>query len=298
MATKSPDTRRFDRLSKQRIDYTDLPGGGSRARMTITLPNGKSYTFVEDVTPTDISTYEAQIAGAEIGYAIQEVGWNGVDEVGSFFGGLVKAVGKGLKTVAKGAVKVVGGVAKLAKKVVTSKIMQTAAKGLAFAAPFLGPLAPAALGVSAGIGIAGKILGAKTASEVGADRTATAMTESAVQDAQILSPQAYPSLLTIAGDKARAAQELTGGPFGARNVNPGNAAYGAIMASAQQQQQQQQQQELQAQQQMLYMQPQYAQYAQQPQPQQYFAPQYAPQYYVPQQQQPQYYTPQNYGGFA
>lgn len=209
---KSADTQKFDRISQQRIDYSPLPGGGQRARLTVTLPGGKNYSFVEDVTPEDVRTYEAQVAGVEIGYALDEVGWTGsANEVG-FLGGIVKAIGKGIKAVGRGVASVAKGVAKVGKAIVTSKVFQTAAKGLAIVAPVLGPLAPAALGAAGAIGVAGKLLGAKNAAKVGASRTATALAKSAVADAKKISPSAAPSLLRIATDKANRASQLAGMP--------------------------------------------------------------------------------------
>lgn len=195
------DVAKFDRLSKQRLDYESLPGGGQRARMTITLANGKSFTFVEEVSPADIKQYATQIAGVEIGCAMAAAPISGV-EVGNIF-----------KDIAKGFVGGVKAVAKVGKKVVTSKVMQTAAKGLAMAAPALGPLAPAAIAVSGGIGVAGKLLASKTAQSVGAPLASNALAQSAVQDAKAISPGAFPSLLKIAATKANTASNLVNNVF-------------------------------------------------------------------------------------
>ena len=206
----SPDTQRFDQVSKQRIDYRELPGGGVRARLAVSLAGGKTYTFDETVTPEDVKTYEAQIAGAEIGYALNEIGYTGSpDEIG-FLGGIVKAIGKGIKAVGKGVASVAKGVAKVGKAIVTSKVFQMAAKGLAVVAPVLGPLAPAALGAAGAMGVAGKLLGSKNAAKAGAMRTATALANSAVADAKKIAPNAAPSLLRIATDKANRAAQLAG----------------------------------------------------------------------------------------
>lgn len=199
------ETQRFDRLSKQRLDYTSLPGGGQRARMTITLapsphfPKGKTYTFVEDITPSDVRKYATQIAGVEIGCAMDEAPSISGVEVGNIFGDIAKGLGKGVKAIGK-----------VAKKVVTSKVMQTAAKGLALAAPALGPFAPAALGVSAGIGIAGKLLASKTAQEVGAPRASNALAASAMSDAKALTKTSggLSGLLKVASTKALNASNL------------------------------------------------------------------------------------------
>lgn len=194
------ETQQFNRMSKQRVDYESLPGGGQRARMTVTLPptagypKGRTFVFVEDLQAQDVKQYATQIAGVEIGFAMQENGGyvSGV-EVGSIFSDIGKAISGGVKAIGK-----------VAKAVVTSKVMQTAAKGLAIAAPALGPLAPMALGASAGIGIAGKLLSSKTAKSVGAPRAAQALAASAVSDAKRLTktPGGALSLLKVASTKA------------------------------------------------------------------------------------------------
>ena len=217
MQQKSPETAKFDRLSRQVIKYSDLPGGGVRARMVVSVPVGvdrwKPYTFVEDITPDGVKQYEAQIQGSEVGLIVQEIsGIYGVDvsqDVG-FLGDVFKAIGKGVKAVGKGIVKGAKAVGKVAKAVVTSKVMQTAAKGLAMVAPALGPYAPIAMGVAGGIGIAGKVLGAKNAEQAGATRTAVALTQSAISDANRIAPNSAGSLLRIARDKALSAQRLAG----------------------------------------------------------------------------------------
>ena len=209
---KSRDTQHFDQLSRQRVDFTSLANGGQRARLTVTLPGGRTFAFVEDVTPSDVYQYEQQIAGVEIGL-IQEVGGVGAFDFGSLTKGGIAAspLGKAGKAVGK-----------VAKKIVTSKVMQTAAKGLALIAPALGPLAPAALGVSAGIGVAGKLMSAKNAGDLGATLTSAALAQSAVSDAQKLSPQQFPSLLRIATDKANSALSISGG------LNVATKAFGAF----------------------------------------------------------------------
>jgi hypothetical protein len=88
--------------------------------------------------------------------------------------------------------------------------MQTAAKGLALAAPALGPLAPAALAVSGGIGVAGKLLASKHAASIGAPLAAQALQNSAIADATKIAPSASSArgLLTIATAKANSALNL------------------------------------------------------------------------------------------
>jgi hypothetical protein len=220
MAAKSPDTLAFEKLSKQRLDYSDLPGGGQRARLTLTLPpspgypNGQTMVYVEEISAADVAKYATTIAGTEIGYAIGagHVGYDGV-EVGAIARQIVGAFDFG-KLTRGGLGKAGADVAKVAKKVVTSKVMQSAAKGLMTIAPTLGPLAPVAMGVGGGIGVAGQLLGAKTAQDLGAPLTAMALASGAVTNAgeltKSLGAGALPSLLRIANDKANAAGALSG----------------------------------------------------------------------------------------
>lgn len=223
------ELQQFDKLSKQRIDYVSLPNGGQRARMTITLPPqpgfpaGRTFTFVEDVTASDVKQYGAEIAGLEIGCAMALGPVSGV-EVGSFFGDIAKGLG--------GAVKAVG---KVAKKVVTSKVMQTAAKGLAMIAPALGPMAPAAIAVSGGIGVAGKLLASKTAQSVNAPLASDQLARSAVADAKAItkSPAAFKGLMNIASNKALNATNLINKVVaqGVANATTGSPT-GDVMAMA------------------------------------------------------------------
>lgn len=226
MAAKSQAGRRFDQLSKQRLDFSALPGGGQRARLTLTLAgSSRPFTFIEDVHPWEALQYQRQVAGVEVGL-IQEVG--GIRRVGaaagipsaaqlrSMFDSLPAAnkqqqlmssltrggLGKAGKTVAKG-------IATAA--IATAKVMQTAAQGLAVIAPALGPLAPAAMGVAGAIGVAGKLASAKNAADVGATLTAAGITNSAIKDAQRLAPAAFGSLLQIANEKANSARSVTPG---------------------------------------------------------------------------------------
>lgn len=198
------DVQQFNALSKQRLDFTSLPDGGQRARMTITLPpmagypNGRSFTFVEDLTATDVKKYAAEIAGIEIGCAMSMAPISGV-EVGNIFKDIGKAIGGGVKAIGK-----------VAKKVVTSKVMQTAAKGLAMIAPALGPMAAPALAISGGIGVAGKLLASKTAQSVNAPLASQQLAESAMSDARKLTKTSggLSGLLKIASSKVASASNL------------------------------------------------------------------------------------------
>lgn len=165
---------RFSQLSQQRIDYIDLPNGGQRAILTVTLPGGKQYTYSADVSAAEAAKVEGLY-----------------DEVGSLFGDIGKRLGK----IAKGAVKAVRGVA-------SSKVFALAAKGLAMVAPALGPLAPAALATSATMGIAGKLSQARVAGARGNKKLAAQITASAVKSAHAIAPKNAKTLLALANTKS------------------------------------------------------------------------------------------------
>lgn len=103
-------------------------------------------------------------------------------------------------------------VANAAKEVASSEVFKGAAKGLAMVAPALGPFAPAAMAVSAGMGTASTLLSARTAAKRGNKAAAAALTQRAVSDAKRIAPKQAAKLLKIAQDKSRAASELASRP--------------------------------------------------------------------------------------
>ncbi|SRR6266545_4507559 len=157
---------------RKRIDYIDKPDGSVDAVLTITLPGGVTKRFVANTSPDEAQAVTGDIVGAELALL-------GPDVVGF---NLFKSVGK------------------LAKKVASSKVFALAAKGLAVAAPLLGPLAPAALGASAGLGVAAKLAKGSVAAAHGAKSVAAALTKSAIADARKLTktPAGAKSLLADA----------------------------------------------------------------------------------------------------
>lgn len=177
-----------EELSRQRIDYEELPDGSVKAILTVTLPGGRVERFSAQLHPNELS----EVSG--IGMLFDPA-----HEVGNIFGDIVKGIGK----VAKGAVHVV-------KEVVGSKVMQVAAKGLAVIAPALGPLAPAALATSATLGIAGKLAKAGIASKHGAKSVAKVITDGAIKDAAKLTKTASgaAALLKQANKKRTALEKI------------------------------------------------------------------------------------------
>lgn len=167
-------------MSRQRLDYIDRPDGSVDAVLTITLPGGVVKRFTANVHPNEAQQIAGEIIGAEM-LLNPEVGAS-----------IFKKIGK------------------LAKKVAHSKVFQIAAKGLALAAPLLGPIAPAALVASAGLGVASKLAKAGIAAAHGAKGVAQELTASAHRDATKLTktPAGAKALLQAANNKRLGADKL------------------------------------------------------------------------------------------
>lgn len=174
-------------LPKQSIDYTEHPDGSITAKVTILFADGQKQEYVETVTQQELEAVAGEYVGAELAI----IGPDG--EVGFGF----------LKKIAKG-------ISKAAKAVVTSKVFKVAATGLAIASPILGPLAPAALAASAGMGIAAKLAKAGAAAASGAKELAKQITASAHVDAKALTKTAAgaASLMQHANAKRTAAANV------------------------------------------------------------------------------------------
>jgi hypothetical protein len=193
MATADPSNTR------QRIDYIDLPGGGVKAVLTISLPGGVVKRFE---AATDANEMK-EVSGA----LLRSVGCCLGDEVGR---SIFKKIGKGI--------------GKIAKSVASSKVFQLAAKGLALASPLLGPIAPFALAAGAGLGVASKLAKASVAAAHGAHDVAKALTLSAHADATKLTstPAGAARLLATANAKRLGAEKVAAGP--AAKSKPNTAA--------------------------------------------------------------------------
>lgn len=192
--------------TRQRIDYIDMPGGGVKAVLTISLPGGVVKRFETLVTPEDALAVQGQIAGvsaypldAGCGCGVRpgDVGWNPF-----------KAI------------------AKAAKAVASSKVFALAATGLALAAPLLGPIAPAALGAAAAMGIAGKLAKAGHAAAQGAKDVAKILTSDAANDARKLTSTAAGAakLLAVANSKRLGAEKIAAAKPAAKQPKPKAAA--------------------------------------------------------------------------
>lgn len=207
VAEQSPDTDEFNKLSRQRFDFEKLPGGGIRGRITVTLPGGRPpMVFVEDLPNAALGRMEAEIHGCEIGFALAAGDIEGaIGYADSVFGregeiglSIFKRISRGVK--------------KVGKSILTSKLLQTAAKGLAVVGPFVPGIGTAAAAVSAGLLVAGKLAGAKAAEQMGASRTAAALAKDAVATATRVAPAgSAASLLRIASDKSTNAIALAAG---------------------------------------------------------------------------------------
>lgn len=204
--TKSADTVEFDKLSKQKITYEALPNGGLRGRITVTLPGGHSQTFVEDLPAAALQRFQSEIHGCEIGFALASGDIEGAIGYADMVYGRNGEIGLSIfKRISRG-------VKKVGKGILNSKLLQTAAKGMALVGPFIPGLGTVAAGVGAGLLVASKLAGANAAKALGATRTATALAADAVATAKRLAPRGEAgSLLRIASDKSNAAGALAAG---------------------------------------------------------------------------------------
>jgi len=172
--------------SRQRLDYETLPNGDVKAILTVTLPGGVVKRFESVTSAHEAEQVEGEIVGAELALNPDRVeGWNPFKKV-----------------------------AKLAKKVASSKVFKLAATGLALAAPLLGPIAPAALGAAAAMGVASKLAKAGVAAAKGASKLSAALTVSAANDAKKLTttPAGAAALLDAANKRRLGAEKLADGP--------------------------------------------------------------------------------------
>lgn len=178
---------------RKRLDFVDKPDGSVDAVLTISLPGGVQKRFVENVHPSEAQAISGEIIGAE--FLLNP-------EVGFSFKKVFKGVGK------------------LAKKVASSKVFALAAKGLAIAAPLLGPIAPAALGAAAGLGVAAKLAKAGVAAAHGAKSVAAELTAAAASDAKKLTktPAGAAALLKAANTTRLSAEKVAN--TGRENVAP------------------------------------------------------------------------------
>jgi len=183
----------FDDLSKQRIDYSTGPNGETVAVLTLTLQDGSIHRYTASLAPAELDAY-TEALGAQEAAGLAVVAGLEPSEVAGLFGDIVKGVSKAAKSVAN-----------VAKKVVTSKVFKTAGKGLALAAPAMGPFAPAAMTVAAGMATASKLGDAAVAAEAGAKRAAKALTRQAKRGVAKIAktPRARSFLLGAANAKRK-----------------------------------------------------------------------------------------------
>jgi len=153
----------IEKLSRQRIDFTEDGKGNTTANLTVTLGDGSVRRFKATSTDREVDKLARGIANAEM--RAMEVsgeiaGW-GDDEIAGWFSKVVKSVKK---------------VGKVARKIASSKVFKMAGKGLLAASPVLGPFAPAAAAIGGGMMIASKLSDASIAAEAGAKRVSRALT--------------------------------------------------------------------------------------------------------------------------
>jgi hypothetical protein len=170
--------------TRQRIDYVNLPGGGVKAILTVTLPGGVVKRFEAITTAHEAQSVEGDIVGAELALSARTVG--------AF---------RPLRALKK--------VGKLGAKLASSKVFKLAAAGLAAAAPLLGPIAPVALAAAGGMAVASKLAKAGVAAAKGAQGVAQALTQSAAKDAVRLtgSAEGARALLDLANRRRLGAEK-------------------------------------------------------------------------------------------
>jgi hypothetical protein len=201
-------TKAWDaKLSKQRLDFTETPDGRVAATLTVTLPGGVQKRFTAYV-----SAKEAREVSGDVSYAALRAHGYSDDEISGLFGDIFK----GVKKIAKGAVKVV-------KTVATSKVFKLAAKGLAVVAPALGPLAPAALAVSGGMMATSALVGARAKAARGDKKGAAIATAAAVKLAQRVAPKNHKQLIAWANVKSKNAIRVASKPPKAKKVSTAQA---------------------------------------------------------------------------
>jgi len=153
----------IEKLSRQRIDFTEDGKGNTTANLTVTLGDGSVRRFKATSTEREVDKLAKGIANAEMRQmeiSGEIAGW-GEDEISGWFSKIVKGVKK---------------VGKVARKIASSKVFKMAGKGLLAASPVLGPFAPAAAAIGGGMMIASKLSDASIAAEAGAKRVSRTLT--------------------------------------------------------------------------------------------------------------------------
>lgn len=183
---------KLDDMSRQRLDFSIGPNGETIATVTVTLGDGSEHRVSASTNQEEIDELAATLAQVEMRAARIE-GTLSEEEIAGFLSFVTKAV------------KSVGNIA---KKVASSKAFSLMAKGLALAAPALGPFAGPALAVAAGMGVASKLAKGAIAVEAGAKRAARLFTKSAKKEAKRRSPKGWRKVLKYANRKRKAAAKI------------------------------------------------------------------------------------------
>jgi len=187
----------FEDLSRQRMDFSVGPRGETVATLTVSLGDGSVHRYRASTDDDELDQLAAAFGAAEV-KSRSIAGHLSEDEISGIF----SSIGKAFKSVVN-----------VAKKVAASKVFKGAAKGLAMAAPALGPFAPAAMGVSGAMGVASKLATAAVAAEAGAKRAAKTLAKKARKLAKRLTRgkrRATRTLMSIANRKRKGAARLAG----------------------------------------------------------------------------------------
>lgn len=161
-------------LFRHRVDWHWLESGEIEAVLTITLPNGHEWRFRSKADPHELARNLAA-ANPEIGFSL-------------------KGLWKGVK--------------KAAKSVATSKVFKLASTALMFAAPALGPMAPAVFAASAAMKGATALTAARVHAAKGNKAAAAKLVAYANKAAKAASVIAPPRAAAMAANPAAAAHQI------------------------------------------------------------------------------------------
>lgn len=230
----------LENLSRQRIDYEQLPNHRVRAVLTITLPDGQALRYTDEASPADLG-FDDDARVVEVGNIFSDA-WRAVKKTVSSPAKVVAAVVNPVALVAHGITKTKAGQAALGtvtpkafvdatkkydkaldgvlgsnkvkdtiKAAATNKVMNAAASHTAqLAATAKAATKPALLATSKVIGVTSKLIAASALEKHGLKAHAQKLSTSAIADAARLtqSPDAAKSLLGAANQKRKAVESI------------------------------------------------------------------------------------------
>lgn len=192
---------KLEDMSRQRLDFRKGPKGEEIAILTVTLGDKSVHRFEESTDDAEVDRFAKGLANAEMKrkkVAGEIAGWS-EDDIAGFWSSIKKAVKS---------------VAKVARKIATSKVFRKAAQGLMAIAPALGPFGAAAAAVGGGMMVASKLSDASIAAESGAKSISRMMSGGAGRWARRISrgnPGSIRQLMQWGNSKRKVAMARAGG---------------------------------------------------------------------------------------